>query len=157
MQGADPVHLAGAPLTESRHVCAFFRSSADERGVLLPFVLEGLRSGDRAFQIVDPTHRDDFLISLAEAGVDVEYSRRTGQLVTRDWTEAYLRGGHFDQEAMLALIETELIQGKSAGFRLVRLVAHMEWALEDRPGVDDVVEYEARLNYILPRYPDPVV
>jgi hypothetical protein len=29
-----------------------------------------------------------------------------------------------------------------------------EWALEDRPGVDDIVEYETRLNYVLPRYDD---
>jgi len=47
--------------------------------------------------------------------------------------------------------------GVSQGFPLTRLVAHMEWALEDRPGVDDLVEYETRLNYILPKYPDPVV
>jgi hypothetical protein len=33
----------------------------------------------------------------------------------------------------------------------------MEWALEDRPGVDDLVEYETRLNYVLPRYKDPVI
>jgi hypothetical protein len=43
------------------------------------------------------------------------------------------------------------------GFPLTRLVAHMEWALEDRPGVNDLVEYETRLNYVLPRYADPVV
>jgi len=33
----------------------------------------------------------------------------------------------------------------------------MGWALQDLPGVDDLVEYEARLNYILPRYKDPVI
>jgi hypothetical protein len=33
----------------------------------------------------------------------------------------------------------------------------MEWALEDRPGVDDIVEYESRLNYVLPKYDDAVV
>ena len=31
----------------------------------------------------------------------------------------------------------------------------MEWALEDRPGVSDIVEYESRLNY--PKYDDTVV
>jgi hypothetical protein len=31
-----------------------------------------------------------------------------------------------------------------------------EWALEDSPGVDDIVEYETRLNYVLPRYDDAV-
>jgi hypothetical protein len=33
----------------------------------------------------------------------------------------------------------------------------MEWALEDRPGVHDIVEYETRLNFILPKYDDPVI
>jgi hypothetical protein len=58
---------------------------------------------------------------------------------------------------MLALIQGVLEGGRAQNFPLTRLVAHMEWALEDRPGVNDLVEYEARLNYILPRYPDPVI
>jgi hypothetical protein len=41
---------------------------------------------------------------------------------------------------------------KQQGFGLTRLWANMEWALEDFPGVHDVVEYESRLNYILPNY-----
>jgi hypothetical protein len=57
---------------------------------------------------------------------------------------------------MLALIEEVLAAGKTQGFPLTRLVANMEWALEDRPGVEDIVEYETRLNYILPKYDDAV-
>jgi hypothetical protein len=34
---------------------------------------------------------------------------------------------------------------------------NIEWALGDRLGVDDLEEYETRLNYVLPRYRDPVV
>src|SRR5713226_2488071 len=30
-------------------------------------------------------------------------------------------------------------------------------SLLDKPGVDDLLEYEARLNYVLPRYDDPVI
>src|SRR5437773_2534380 len=48
---------------------------------------------------------------------------------------------------MLVLIEEVLKGGARQGFPLTRSVSHMEWALEDRPGVDDLVEYEARLNY----------
>ena len=33
----------------------------------------------------------------------------------------------------------------------------MDWALEDRPGVDDLVEYEARLTAVLSRYEDLVI
>ena len=40
-------------------------------------------------------------------------------------------------DAMPALIEEVLQRGESEGYPLTRLVAHMEWALQDRPGVDD--------------------
>ena len=79
-----------------------------------------------------------------------------GQLEVRRWEDAYLREGHFDQNRMLALIEEVLQGGKAQGYPLTRLVANMEWALEDRPGVDDIVEYETRLNYVLPKYDDAV-
>jgi hypothetical protein len=58
---------------------------------------------------------------------------------------------------MLELIEDVLQAGPIEGYPLTRLVAHMDWALEDRPGVNDLVEYETRLNYVLPRYKDPVI
>ena len=58
---------------------------------------------------------------------------------------------------MLALIEGVLDGGKAQGFPLTRLVAQMEWALQDLPGADDLLEYEIRLNYLLPRYDDPLI
>jgi MEDS: MEthanogen/methylotroph, DcmR Sensory domain len=83
--------------------------------------------------------------------------KRADSSSLRNLADAYLRDGHFDQERMLALIQGVLEGGKHQGFTLTRLVAHMEWALEDRPGVNDLVEYETKLNYILPRYIDPVI
>jgi MEDS: MEthanogen/methylotroph, DcmR Sensory domain len=80
-----------------------------------------------------------------------------GQLELRRWQDAYLRGDRFDQDAMLTLIEDVLQSGAAAGYPLTRLVAHMEWALLDKPGVNDLVEYETRLNYVLPKYNDPVI
>ena len=153
---AQPVHLAGSVLDRARHVCAFFHTRDEEYRVLLPFILEGFDHGDRAFHIVDPEHRENHLRRLGEAGIDVEAAEASGQLSVLRWQDAYLRGGHFDQNAMLALIEEVLAAGKAEGFPLTRLVANMEWALEDRPGVEDIVEYETRLNFVLPKYDDAV-
>jgi hypothetical protein len=153
----ETVRLAGSVLHRSRHVCAFFHKKDEEYQVLLPFVKEGFEQGHKAFHIVDPAHRDEHLRRLNEAGIDVAEAERSGQLEVRRWEDAYLREGHFDQDAMLALIEEVLKGGKAQGFPLTRLVANMEWGLEDRPGVDDIVEYETRLNFILPKYDDAVV
>ncbi len=157
MSHIKEVRLAGSVLDRSRHVCAFFNTKDEEYRVLLPFIQEGFEQGDKAFHIVKEEHRPGHRQRLKEAGIDVDEAERKGQLEVRRWEDAYLREGRFDQDRMLALIQEVLDGGGAQGFPLTRLVANMEWALEDRPGVDDVVEYETRLNYILPHYDDAVV
>jgi hypothetical protein len=156
-ESSPPVRFAGSVLGPKRHVCAFFHTQEERYQVLLPFIKEGFDRGEKAFHIVDPNLRREHLRRLESAGIPVEAAERSRQFELRNWADAYLLGGHFDQDRMLALIEEVLDGGKQQGFPLTRLVAQMEWALEDRPGVDDLVEYEARLNYVLPRYRDPVI
>ena len=150
------VHLAGSILDRSRHVCAFFHSKDEEYKVLLPFIAEGFDQGDKGYHIVDSRHRPEHRRRLQAAGIDTAAAERRGQLDIRAWEDAYLRDGHFNQQRMLALIEQVLTGGKAQGYSLTRLVANMEWALEDRPGVEDLVEYETRLNFVLPKYDDAV-
>jgi len=151
------VQFAGGTLGVQRHICAFFNSIDEEHRVLRSFIRDGLDGGEKGFHIVDPDLRDEHLKRLAGAGINVERAIATGQLEVRPWQEAYLCGDRFNQDAMLALIEGVLQSGAATGYPLTRLLAHMEWALLDKPGVDDLVEYETRLNYVLPKYDDPVI
>jgi len=157
MTTMEPVSLAGAVLSRSRHVCAFFHSKEEEYRVLLPFIKEGFEKGDRAFHVVDPKHRAGHLRRLEREGIDVASAETNGQLEVRRWHEAYIEGDYFDQYRMIETIKEALAPAKKPPGRLTRLVANMEWALEDLPGVNDIVEYETRLNYVLPQYHDPVV
>ena len=151
------VQFAGGNLGGQRHICAFFNSTDEEHRVLRSFIKDGFDRGDKAFHLVDPEQREEHLRRLAEAGINVRRAIDSGQLEVRRWQDAYLRGDRFDQNAMLALIEEVLQSADTAGYPLTRLVAHMEWALLDKPGVDNLVEYETRLNYVLPKYNDPVI
>jgi hypothetical protein len=153
----QPICFANATLGSERHICAFFHSPDEEYRVLLPFIREGIERGEKAFHIVDPRTMEDHFSRLREAGIDTEAAGQRGQLVVKRWQDAYLRDGHFDQDRMLSLIEEVLSAGPEEGYSLTRLVAHMDWALEDFPGVNDLVEYETRLNFILPKYKDPVI
>jgi MEDS: MEthanogen/methylotroph, DcmR Sensory domain len=152
-----PVQFAGGALGRYRHICAFFNSLDEEHRVLRSFIHEGLERGERGIHIVDPQLREDHLKRLAETGIDLERVMGSGQLEVRAWQDAPLRGDRFDQDAMLALIEDVLQAGSAAGYPLTRIVGHMEWALLDKPGVDDLVEFETRVNYVLPKYDDPVI
>ncbi|MCU1324776.1 MAG: sensory transduction histidine kinase [Bryobacterales bacterium] len=149
--------LAGTTLEHSCHACAFFHSTEEEYSVMLPFMLEGLQSRDKALHIIDPARRQERMQRLAALPFDCAAAESSGQIEVRAWEDAYLRMGHFDKYAMLNLIESVLKSGKEAGYPLTRLWANMEWALTDLPGVHDIIEYEARLNQILPQYDDVVV
>ena len=150
------VTLAGSPVKHRCHACAFFHSREEEYRMLLPFVKEGFQHQDKIFQIVDGRQRDERRERIGSLGIDLEAAERSGQLEVRPWESAYLHDGRFDQFAMLALVEEVLGKGMLE-FGLTRFWAHMEWSLEDFPGVDDIVEYERRLNEVTSRFEDVVV
>jgi MEDS: MEthanogen/methylotroph, DcmR Sensory domain len=43
------------------------------------------------------------------------------------------------------------------GYGQTNFMGHMEWALADLPGVGDLIEYETRINYVIPKYEGPVI
>lgn len=151
------IHLGGTPLGNYRHICAFFNTPDEEYRALLPFITEGIKTGDRVFHVLDPQLLGEYLRRMQLAGIDTEEAQRRGQLKVTGWENVYIQGGHFDQDRMLALVEEILQDGRDRGYDLTRIVGHAEWAMEDMPAVNKFIEYEARLNYILPKYKDPVV
>src|SRR6204780_5451542 len=54
-----PISLAGSQLGQTRHVCAFFNSDEEEYRVLLPFIKDGLKCGDKAVHVLNPEQRQD--------------------------------------------------------------------------------------------------
>jgi MEDS: MEthanogen/methylotroph, DcmR Sensory domain len=156
-KNTPPVSLAGSQLDEVRHVCAFFNSDEEEYRVLLPFIKEGFECGDKAVHVVNPDQHQDHLQRLAAAGIDSAAAQQTGQFELRTNTEAYLRDGHFDQDRMLQAFE-QLASGNAQGnFPLSRICCRMDWAVEDRSHIDDLIEFESRVNNVWRQHDDVVI
>jgi hypothetical protein len=147
---SQAIRFAGSELGEERHVCAFFDNVEEEYRVLLPFIQEGFERGDKAFHVVAPRLCEDHVQRLERIGIDVSSARKQGQLKLCDWEEAYLPDGRFDMHRMLDMWRNELKHAPNEGFPMTRLVAHMEWCLEKRDGVSDLLRYEALFNKYVP-------
>jgi hypothetical protein len=154
---AAPIHFASSQLGEARHVCAFFNSDDEEYRVLLPFIKDGFECGDKAIHVVNPDQHHDHLKRLAEVGIDPTAAQQSGQFELRTNTEIYLRDGRFDQDRMLEVFEQLASGGTNGGFPLSRIVCHMDWAAEGRSHVDDLIEFEARVNDVWCRHDDAVI
>lgn len=149
---APCAHLAGKTLTDKRHACAFFNSREEEYRVMLPFLKETLEQGEKSIFILDPEWRREHLRWLGEAGIDAVALQQGGQMEIRPWAEAHLRGGSFNQDAMLSLLDELYTANRAKGFSQARLWSNQEWALEARTPPSDIIEYEARLNYLTEQY-----
>jgi hypothetical protein len=149
--------VPGALEGGNRHICAFFNGMDEHYRVLRSFINDGFAEGDRAFHLVDPERREDHLRRLVDAGIDVDDAMASGQLEVRPWEDGPLHGERFDQETWVAGFEEVLKSGPPSGYTKTRFVAQMEWALVDLPGMDDLIEFEARVNHVVPKYDDSVI
>jgi MEDS: MEthanogen/methylotroph, DcmR Sensory domain len=154
---AAPISLAGSTLGETRHVCAFFHSDDEEYRVLLPFIKDGFDCGDKAIHVVNPDQRLDHSQRLAGAGIDAAAAEKRGQFELRSNRDTYLRDGHFDQDRMLEVFEQLASGNAKHGFPRSRIVCRMDWAADSRLFVDNVIEFESRVNDIWHRHNDAVI
>jgi hypothetical protein len=153
-----PISLAGSQLGPVRHVCAFFANDDEEYRVLLPFIREGLSCGDKAVHVINPGARQEHLQRLAKAGIDSPAHQQIGQLQIWNNTEVYLRDGRFDQDRMIAAFEEMATSARGAeGFPMSRIVCRMDWASGDQSRIEDVIEFESRVNDVWRRYDDAVI
>jgi hypothetical protein len=130
-----PARLFGETL-DGMHICTFFRTAEERYRVLMPFIREGMEQGDRALHIVNPSLRSEHTQRIAAAGVDTARAEVEGQLEIIGWDEAYLRGGSFNQSAMLSLLPVILNNGRTRGFPITRFIADVAWVLNNPGAVD---------------------
>jgi hypothetical protein len=149
--------LAGSPLGDTRHVCAFFHSEEEEYRVLLPFIKEGFDAGHKAVHVINPQQRNDHVARLASEGIDAAAFEAAGQLDVRSNVDTYLPHGRFDADRMVTVFEQLASRNGSGPFPLSRIVCRMDWASGGRPFVDDVIAFESRVNDVWRRHDDVVI
>ncbi|HEY3808286.1 MAG TPA: MEDS domain-containing protein [Kofleriaceae bacterium] len=143
--------LAHAQLRNHYHACAFVNGPSEERAVIDPFFVEGMRRGAKAVYIVDPASRDDHEARLQASAPSAD------MLDVKTWDDAHLKGGSFDSARMMTDLE-ELIRDHAAtGRPPMHLVGQMGWVFSTPPNIEELVAYEANVNEVLNRGKTPTV
>ena len=72
-------------------------------------------------------------------------------------TDVYLPDGRFDPDRMIAAFEQLASGNAGVGYPLSRICCRMDWAVEDQSHVDDVIEFESRVNDVWNHHEDVVI
>jgi hypothetical protein len=154
----DPVALGlnGLSIPRGTHICAFFRGVGERDEVMVPFLVEGLRGGEKCLCLIDDGVDDAQGALTGE--VRAPTKNTSPQLEIRSSAETYLRHGSFSTREMLDFWDDSVGTAvQDEGFPFVRSAGETTWTLKDLPSLHDFLTYEAELNRFLPRYPQVIM
>jgi dienelactone hydrolase len=145
-----PIWGGGTALCGKHHIGVLFHSADEKYEALLPFIKEAFDLGHEAIHVVDPNLRNDHRRRLTHAGIDIARSEQSGQFELHDWTGLYLCDGRFDKDRVLASVRSLVETSRQQGYGKIHAIGNMGWALQAHTSMDDLMEYEARVNQIWP-------
>ena len=152
-----PLGVAGVQVRPGDHICAFYVGVEERDQVLLPYLREGLRAGDKVICVVDASEPAEVLAGIGP-DIDVDGCIASQQFQLQPSSDSYLATGSFSTGDMLefwnASVGAALGEG---GYTFARSVGEMTWALRDAPGVEELVGYESELNRFMPKYPQLIL
>jgi hypothetical protein len=145
------VTLCDCRLDDPGHVCAFFDSRTEEYGILAPFYREGLDSDDEIISVVNADRYAEHRKGLASHGIDVTKAEEDGRLHVITADDWYMKGGAFSAGRMYTLVQEALADLQRKG-RRARGAGAMDWALHGKADTRELMEYEARVNFLITKY-----
>jgi hypothetical protein len=142
-------------ISPGSHICALFRGIEERDQILVPFLREGLRSGDKCMCIIDQGAEE---VRVAVGAGDGGGAADTDRLTIRSSKTTYLRRGMFSTQEMLDFWdETVGAAINRDRYPFVRSAGETTWTLKELPGLYDFMTYEAELNRFVSRYPQVIL
>jgi hypothetical protein len=152
-----PLGFGGLNVRLGSHIAFFYRNLDQLRALTVPFIQKGLELGDRCICVVHEESKEELQQVCQGHGVDVEAALASGQLSMFTAEESYLLPGYFSPEKMIEFYETMLRAAIEEGYKVIRITGSTSWAMEERPGVERLMEYEAKVHKMLIRYPQVAI
>ena len=132
------------------HLCLIYDSPADQLAAVVPFIRFGLERNQQCIYIVDDNTATVVLDAMRDDGIDINAKLGSRALIIAYKQETYLKEGFFDPDQMIDYLAKVADAAKASGFSALRVAGEMTWALGSDPGVEKLMEYEAKLNQFFP-------
>ena len=136
-----------------RHICLFFVHHDEQWSMIRPYLLEHLGAGVPVLYVQDSTPPERLMELLRAEGLPVDDLINRGLLRIIPTEEVYLLTGRFDDQRVLAFMESAILGIQASGYDRLLITGESRWWLPDMPGAERWMHYEALLNPLLEKYP----
>lgn len=132
------------------HMASVFKTESDQFGAAVPFILGGLDRDEKVIYILHGHTQDEVVESLVKVR-DVQGDLDAHRLEFLEADDTYLKGGRFEPDRMISLLDSLESEAMAEGFAAVRGTGEMNWYATGGAGVESLMVYESRINQRYPR------
>ncbi len=154
-----PLHRLNSKLEAEprRHVCVYFRNPVEQWEVFRRYFLHHYRRREPTLYIRSASSELRIKEWLGSEGLDFDEVTQSGLLQLLAADQSYLKTGNFSADAMVAFVRQMVIRTTAEGFPALLVTGEMDWYFSRAPGVEEIHEYERRLNFLQDEFPEVTI
>jgi hypothetical protein len=144
--------VGSTALNPGDHVCALYSGSAGRDEVLVRYLLEGIREGDRCICFLEDADRRGVVEQLRSL-LGERAPMASEQVTLLEFDQTYLRHGGLSQDGWFEFLDQRLgATGDERGSPVTRAAGEMTWSHRTTRGGGEVLcSHEAKLNHFASR------
>jgi transcriptional repressor of dcmA and dcmR len=141
------VHVGGLPITVPGHLATFYSSDVGRMRLTVPFLVEGLRSGQPCFLVATDKVLDDYLKAIKnEDGIDLNRAVANGEFSAVGFDGATV-------DRAVSYWEGKFADVLSHGPALIRHVGEMACVRRMFPSEAEMLRFEQAFDVMCRRFP----
>jgi len=129
------------------HLCLLYESEAEILAPVIPFIQKGVALGERCVYLNAGEEMLERVLNKALSG----QKHDIGALMLLSAQETWLRGGSFDADRLLGLLQSICSRAAGDGFKGTRIICDMGWAGGEGLRGPLLAEFELALNLFAAR------
>lgn len=143
----------GLCLADHTHAGLIYGSREEQVGTAAAFFQSGLSDRRCCVYVHDELDHARALQALAEAGLDVAAAMGSRSLLMADLWQLPAAPGQFSMERMFSFLRNLADGAEAAGYRGLRILGKMTWALMPDPSLERLTVYESRCTEFATTHP----
>ena len=138
--------------TEGCHIIYVYTDDEERKATMAKYLRQGLQDNEKVLYLVHDISPEEMMRELEQRGLGPATKRNGFDLTTNH--PSCCPGGHFSPEYMLGVVGEFYQSALAEGFDGARGAGEMAWAAQTgQVDLQDLIDYEGRLNEILAEHP----
>lgn len=133
--------LEGISIDYGNHLCSLYETDIGRIKLSVPFLADGLRTGDKCYLIASKSTQDEIIHQLIAVYPDTMSAIENSRLVLSD--------GKLTSRDLYNYFEQQFLDSTRHGEQYIRVLGDMAWAIDKGMSVDELMDFEMRYNHSL--------